>query len=409
MTGDTGNRSCHGGGIPGKEPGPAGLPGTWTGLLAGCIAAICVILAAGNTLAAWLLACLSFAASAGLPWFSLRAFLTRLHERQENQCASCQSELMALRQRHIEGLDQLCIDVLPIWAGQIELARTHTENAAVALTTQFAAITQRLQSSTTGSQVSESDSNLVSLLQSAQNELHSIIESLRAALDTKEALLAEVSALANHTDALSRMAKDVGDIAKQTNLLALNAAIEAARAGEVGRGFAVVADEVRKLSTLSGETGMQISRTVDTVNKAITDALQVSRQYAEQDEALVSHSGQVIETVITRFGEAATSLSCSSEALRQESKEIAHEVADVLVALQFQDRMSQILHHVNHDIDKLRRNIESSGHEIAQGKSIDAAQWLNELSQTYTTPEQYAVHQGAKPAGSSGDSDITFF
>jgi len=311
----------------------------------------------------------------------------------------------------IGGLDQLCVDVLPVWSGQIEMARGHTEEAVVALANRFADISQRLGTAVSASHDSQGGNTLVTLLSEAQNELDSIIASLRAALSTKESLLQEVNALSSHTEALQRMAKDVGDIAKQTNLLALNAAIEAARAGEVGRGFAVVADEVRKLSSLSGDTGKKIADTVDTVNKAIGETLRVSRQYAEQDEALVENSSEVIGHVINRFGQAATDLAESSESLRHEGQAIGAEVAEVLVALQFQDRVSQILHLVNNDLHKLRSNIEDSRQQLAAGNAvadIDAAQWLAELSHTYTMPEQHAIHHGGAAKTAAAD-EITFF
>ena len=46
--------------------------------------------------------------------------------------------------------------------------------------------------------------------------------------------------------------------------------------------------------------------------------------------------------------------------------------------------------------------------------TLEAARWLDELSQTYTMPEQHAVHGGGKPpktkaAGNSNSGDITFF
>ncbi len=315
----------------------------------------------------------------------------------------------------IPGLEQLCLGVLPVWSAQIEMAQSHTEEATISLAQRFADISQRLEgtlSSSHGAGEAESGGNLlIALLNSAQGELDSIVSSLRAALSTKETLLREVTNLSSQTIALQRMAQDVGDIAKQTNLLALNAAIEAARAGEVGRGFAVVADEVRKLSTLSGETGKKIADTVDTVNKAIAETLQISQEYAEQDEALVNNSSSVIGHVISRFGEAATNLADNSETLRQQGIQVGQEVAEVLVALQFQDRVSQVLNHVNNDLKKLQQNIRDSESRStdAQGAPVDAAQWLVELSQTYTMPEQHAIHHGGAPTSAASNNEITFF
>lgn len=297
------------------------------------------------------------------------------------------------------------------------MARNHTEEAAISLANRFADISRRLGVAVSGSgsahSGNESNDSLISLLHEAQKELDSIITSLRAALSTKETLLHEVTALSNHTESLQRMAKDVGDIAKQTNLLALNAAIEAARAGEVGRGFAVVADEVRKLSNLSGDTGKKIGETVDTVNQAINNTLEVSRQYAVQDENLVRNSSEVIGHVVSRFGQAATTLSEASENLRHEGQAIGEEVAEVLVALQFQDRVSQILNHVNNDLEKLRRNIDAGERTLSSGSTssqIDAVQWLDELSETYTMPEQHLIHEGgAVKGGGASETEITFF
>lgn len=316
----------------------------------------------------------------------------------------------------ITGLDKLYENVLPIWSGQIELARSITDESAQDLVARFAAITQRLEATMAASQSAaggmEGGAGLVSLLKESEQELHTIVTSLQAVLEAKESLLKEVTALSSFTEHLKAMAKDVGDIAKQTNLLALNAAIEAARAGEVGRGFAVVADEVRKLSALSGETGRKISETVETVNHAIASTLEISRQYASQDSAVVSGSAQVIERVMRKFHGATTGLSESAVALRQESERVGADVADVLVSLQFPDRVNQILSHVRDDVAKLDRHLRGHQEDIAAGKPagpMDAGNWLDELASTYTTQEQRIVHKGKAAPSAADASDITFF
>ena len=310
----------------------------------------------------------------------------------------------------IGGLDRLCSGVLPVWSGQIEMARGHTEDSITALANRFANINQRVGAAMAGSQ-GEAGSGLITLLKENEVELSAIIATLRSALTMKESMLNEVTALSTFTEALKRMAKDVGDIAKQTNLLALNAAIEAARAGDVGRGFAVVADEVRKLSNLSGDTGKKISETVETVNQAIAATLQISRQYAQQDEEMVVNSEKVIAHVVGRVHSAAVDLADSSAALRRETQAVGEEIAEVLVALQFQDRVSQVLSHVGKDMDKLKERIADQERQLAAGTApgkIDAETWLAELSHTYTVPEQHVVHGGGA-ATAAAATEITFF
>lgn len=311
------------------------------------------------------------------------------------------------------GLEPVCRGVLPIWAGQIEVARNHTEEAITALAVRFADISQRVERAvSTTPDGTAADDGLVALLGSSQHELDAIVTSLRAALATKELLLHEVVQLASLTEQLHAMAQDVGNIAKQTNLVALNAAIEAARAGEIGRGFAVVADEIRKLSSLSGETGKRIGETVDTVSAAIAKTLAISRQYAEQDEVTVTHSGQVIEQVIQRFRGATTSLLDSSHELRKESQSVGQEIAQVLVGLQFQDRVSQVLGLVRNDLEKLHECLAQGQQDSAAGRTqtpLDADAWLEQLAGTYTMPELHDVHRGSGQGAAGSESEITFF
>ncbi|HZW24868.1 MAG TPA: methyl-accepting chemotaxis protein [Gallionella sp.] len=364
-------------------------------------------------------AALAAAAFAGASWAAnkLHAEIAGAVEAENRKLSEFQCPKKG---RCIEGLDALCIDVLPVWYRQIDMARTHTEESTINLANRFATLSQGLEKAihlSNGSGDGEG-AGLVELLKECHGELNGVIASMRASLDGKQALLNEVQELSHLTESLKTMAADVGTIAGQTNLLALNAAIEAARAGEVGRGFAVVADEVRKLSTLSAEIGKKIAATVGTVNSAIAATLQASEEYAREDAVMVGNSEQVIAQVLGRFEQAATGLDNSAEVLRQESQVIGAEISDVLVSLQFQDRVSQVLMHVRNDLEKLETKLSNCERDIARGAlpmPFDARIWLSELSQTYTMPEQHAVH-GGKSVGSIGtpktaaaETEITFF
>ncbi|HTH94959.1 MAG TPA: methyl-accepting chemotaxis protein [Rhodocyclaceae bacterium] len=303
-------------------------------------------------------------------------------------------------------LSQLCAALLPVWSAQIELARSQTEISISNLSQRFADISQRLHATvntaSTGS--NDSDGGILELLAQGQHNLREITLGLRSSLEFKQNLQQEIEALSGFTSALRGMAEEVGGIAKQTNLLALNAAIEAARAGEIGRSFSVVADEVRKLSNLSGEAGGHIVNTVEKVNNGILGALRASREYAERDKDMLDNTEHMIERVLESFGVSAEDLSRSAGLLREEGLLIEREISDVLVALQFQDRTSQILSGIRSDIDRLSGELSTP----VENRSFDTETWVNRLTQTYTAPEQHKTHN-SNTSVTVPESEITFF
>jgi len=377
---------------------------TFTPALLGACGTAAILFAGGVTPTTLALGAAQTGLAVGLGFWQLR-------RAQARQAAHAKSQAFSqpLSGGRDEALEALCVAVLPVWSEQIEAARAHTEQEIVSLTSRFAELADRIHSVAGNDQ--GSGDRLVNLMASSQNQLDGILQSLREALSSKGALLTEVNGLAGLTEQLKSMAKDVGDVARQTNLLALNAAIEAARAGEAGRGFAVVADEVRKLSTLSGDTGQKIGETVETVNGAIARTLELSQLHAERDTGTLNQSGETIEQVIGAFGGTTRDVVERSDTLAENATAVGGAIAEVLVALQFQDRVSQMLGHIRDDQARLERLVIERRALAASGQplpSLDTQGWLAELARTYTMAEQVAVHQGKRPAAAA-ESDITFF
>jgi methyl-accepting chemotaxis protein len=318
----------------------------------------------------------------------------------------------------LENYQGLLKSILPLWQRQTELARNQLESSITELVGRFSEIHQRLQaavasSSTTASSM-KGDTGLGGVINFANDELGQITHTLRQAIDQRDELLSEISGLSKITVELSGMSAEVAGIASQTNLLALNAAIEAARAGEYGRGFAVVADEVRTLSTRSGETGARIGRRIEQVNSTLQTTLDRTAEYAAEDNTRLVKSESSIAQVLEQFQSSSENILQSAHILEQESAAVQSSVEEVLVNLQFQDRVSQILGHVIDDMEKLVAAIADQETRIRHGepvKAIDTSEWLQSLQKTYTTLEQVDVHMGSGSHNSKGsnNSEITFF
>jgi methyl-accepting chemotaxis protein len=93
------------------------------------------------------------------------------------------------------------------------------------------------------------------------------------------------------------------------------------------------------------------------------------------------------------------------------NQQILHEIQQILVSLQFQDRVSQILGHVLKDMQKLETTLAQAlgAREDARPPPPDSAGWLAELKSTYTTSEQHSLHHGTEQHNTSSSDDVTFF
>lgn len=315
------------------------------------------------------------------------------------------------------GLEDVCSEVVPIWSRQVETSRNQTETAITDLTNRFVGINAKLEASVRASQNAANDLaggsevGALAVMTQSRSSLNSVIDTLKDAQHSRNDMLEQVRGLNDYTSELRSMAVKVAEIAAQTNLLALNAAIEAARAGEAGRGFAVVADEVRKLSSLSSETGKKMSGTVDIISNAISSVFKIAESSAEHDVKSVANSEQIIQQVLENFTQVTSHLSDTAEQLQQESAGIRDELSDVLVSLQFQDRVSQILAHVRNNMDKLHQHLQQFKQDRAASipiKHLDIKKWLADMEALYATQEQVYAHRGAE-SNTAAKDEITFF
>jgi len=327
-----------------------------------------------------------------------------------------QDEIVKLDDVHayVKELENLFLQVVPILHRQVQTSRSHTEQEITVLTNRFAVMVDQLNRLISGTGHGEDGRNIDSIFNESRSALTAVLQALREIQNVEHAVTEEVRKLSSHTYQLDAMAQEVRKVAEQINLLALNAAIEAARAGENGRGFAVVADEVRKLAGFSSSTGEKISSAIADINAAMASTLKMSESSGNREDKTIHDAESSIQTALGDLQSALNVFKNDAEVLRSNSSEIRDQIFSVLTAFQFQDRVSQMLSHVENNLLSLQATVEksqSSGNE-RHANMLDIKQTLAGMSLNYTMPEEHLNHvsSSAVSHGSQNqDNDLTFF
>lgn len=276
-------------------------------------------------------------------------------------------------------LEDICQGALSIWSRQIETANAQNHEAIDSMTQRFSQLVKELGNAVSASQHSGESGrdDILQVIAKSQEELSSLIVILESIQQGREEIVAKVKGLSVHTLELTDMANQMANIALQTNLLALNAAIEAAHSGKHGRGFAVVSTEVRKLSVYAEDTGKRMMKNIDTINASIKKTSALSIELSKKDAAAVNLADTTVNQVVSDFNGVAGRLVESSNQLQNASSHICDEIADVLVSLRFEDKISRILSDVCADLSKLNALLlDDKPHHL------DAQNWIDSMTST---------------------------
>ena len=167
---------------------------------------------------------------------------------------------------------------------------------------------------------------------------------------------------------------------------------------------------MRELSRKSGDAGSRIAITVNDFSKTVEDTLTEAMNSMKGDLESEENGKEVIKEVMESLQFITDGLTQSTNILSDESEGIILEINDILVSLQFQDRVNQILNHVCESLHAFTQFMEQEQQQqlVNAGHVTNAAKFLATLETSYTTDEERNIHQG-KGNNDTNNGDLEFF
>jgi len=305
-------------------------------------------------------------------------------------------------------LERLLLTVSPILSQQVMVSREHTEQEIISLANRFANMINGLQQivdSTDNTLGEQRNYHFDNVINNSRDLLKPVLGSLIRFQKVEHDVNAELSKLSGYMNGLSSVAAEVRGLAEQINLLALSAANEASLAAGGQQSSTLVADSAHKLADDASQIAKQLILKVDDVAAAVDAALNTSKKSLQVDDLTLHQAELNINQTLSLLSLTLTHYRDDVEVLRNNAEQIRDEINNVLVALQFQDRVSQILTQVENNLLNLQKTIEriqqqGSNRDSNMLRVDEAVEHIEENYKTVSSPPNYS---------SNKSDDLTFF
>ncbi len=292
------------------------------------------------------------------------------------------------------GAEVMVSQVVPVWSKQLDITRETASQGLSQLQTGFrdiatalASLTRQLDRLAPSAEAGHVDG----VLAGAADALALLLAPSQQALAQRDAAWTELAGCAQALDELRQAGQDAREIGKHTRLVAFNASIEAQRSGSAtANGAVAIAMETRALATRMAEVGEQVGRTVTRLEQTLLPCQLRGQVLATTPDELSLALNLRAREAVGRLQAALGGALQDAAEVQASCKGLRLTVDGLVGQLQLDDRLTQMLQLVGHDMSEFARWVHS--HPYAS--QSDAADWLAKLEASYTMEVQRARHHG---------------
>jgi len=255
-------------------------------------------------------------------------------------------------------LERLLLIITPILSQHVMDSREHTEQEIISLTSRFGDMVGELQQivDSADNTLDKQHYHLDTVIGTSRDLLQPVLDVLNRVHKVDHEVSGELQKLSGRMSGLSSTATELHRLSGQMNRLALSAEDEVYLAGEQGRG---VASDARQLAADFLQIDQRLNSEVGDMIAAVTATLNISENSVQLNDSALSQAETNIDRILSHLSQVLTHYRDDACALRNNAEQIRSEINNVLVALQFQDRVSQILTQVENNLLNLQKTIET--------------------------------------------------
>ncbi|MEO1528051.1 MAG: methyl-accepting chemotaxis protein [Planctomycetota bacterium] len=286
-----------------------------------------------------------------------------------------------------------CLTVIKTLEHQIEDAALKGTNATDELSQAFGEMANQAQAvvqSATGSQQGDSVAGVDQIREVMSDLLAQVRETNRWTHHTADKLTDVENDLQDVEDCIAQ----IEGIANRSRMVSLNGQIEAARAQEHGDGFAVVASETGDLAQNVSVTSQDIRSVVDRMAQSLRRTSEETKAKVREDSAAIAACEEKVDAMLKGLASYQNELESNLASTKQSSDQLASAISRAIMTLQFQDGVSQRLHHVSETLSEVRDTVGPiAGPETPDSKRREE-EWIEHLAAGYCVDDERLVLTG---------------